>query len=91
MEPAGPLTTGTLNDCWRNGLNVKYVPLSETDIFVSTLCLSITGSGAQNSCPDSTFTHEEYWHREMSNLDIHRGCGDDYYIYLSNYRPTISR
>ena len=90
-EPAGPLTTGTWDDCWRNGLNVKYVPLSETSTFVSTLCLSITGSGESNSCPDSTLAHEEYWTREISTLDIHRGCGDDNYVYLSYYRPTISR
>ena len=90
-EPAGPLTTGTAGDCWRNGLNVKYLPLSEADTIVSTLCLSITEYGYQNSCPDSVFIYEEYWSREMSELDIHRGCGDDYYVYLSYYRPTITR
>ncbi|HUV37408.1 MAG TPA: hypothetical protein VMX58_10760 [Patescibacteria group bacterium] len=90
-EPAGPLTTGTWNDCWRNGLNVKYVPLGETDAFVSTLCLSITGSAGANSCPDSSFAYDENWPRETSGLDIHRGCGDDYYIYLSYYRPAILR
>lgn len=90
-EPAGPLTTGVWNDCWRNGLNVKYVPLGQTDIFVSTLCLSITGSGGGNSCPDSALADDANWPRETSGLDIHRGCGDAYYVYLSYYRPTISR
>jgi hypothetical protein len=88
-EPAGPLTTGTWGDCWRNGLNVKYLPLSEADNYVSTLCLSITGSGNQNSCPDSILTDDIYWPREMSGLDIHRGCGDDYYVFVSYYRPAI--
>jgi len=89
--PAGPLTTGTWGDCWRNGLNAKYLPLNETDVFVSTLCLSITGYGYQNSCPDSIFMREKYWPRETSELDIHKGCGDDYYVYVSYYRPTIIR
>ena len=66
-EPAGPLTTGTWSDCWRNGLNVKYLPLSETDAFVSTLCLSITGQGHLNSCPDSIFTFEGDWPREIND------------------------
>jgi len=90
-EPAGPLTTGTWGDCWRNGLNAKYLPLSETDTFVSTLCLSITEYGYLNSCPDSVFMYEECWSRETSELDIHKDCGDDYYIYVSYYRPTIIR
>ncbi len=89
-EPAGPLTTGTWGDCWRNGLNVKYLPISETDTYVSTLCLSITESGNSNSCPDSVLADDEYWPREMSGLDIHRECGDDYYVFVSYYRPTIT-
>ncbi len=90
-EPAGPLTTGTSEDCWRNGLNVKYVPLCETDTFVSTLCLSITEYGHLNSCPDSAFMYDGAWPRETSELDIHKECGDDYYVYVSYYRPTIFR
>ena len=90
-EPAGPLTTGTWEDCYRNGLNVRYVPLSETDTFVSTLCLSATESSGGNSCPDSVVAYAENWPREVSGLDIHRGCGDNNYVYLSYYRPTISR
>lgn len=90
-EPAGPLTTGTWGDCWRNGLNVRYLPLRETDTFVSTLCLSITENGNLNSCPDSVSMYEAYWPREMSELDIHKDCGDDYYVYVSYYRPTIIR
>lgn len=89
--PAGPLTTGTWSDCWRNGLNARYLPLSETAVFVSTLCLSWTTSGSANSCPDSALTDEAYWPRESSDLDIHRGCGDDHFVYLSYYRPTIVR
>ncbi len=88
-EPAGPLTTGTWGDCWRNGLIVKYLPLDETGVFISTLCLSITGDGNQNSCPDSTYTNEVYAAREQSYLDIHRGCGDGTYVYLSFYRPAV--
>jgi hypothetical protein len=88
-EPAGALSTGTWNDCWRTGLNVKYLPLGETDTYVSTLCLSITEYGYLNSCPDSILIDEECWPREMSGLDIHRGCGDDHYVFVSYYRPAI--
>lgn len=90
-ELAGPLTTGTELDCWRNGLNVKYLPLAETDSLVATLCLSITEYGHLNSCPDSTFVCDSYVPRELSPLDIHKGCGDDYYVYISYYRPAIVR
>jgi hypothetical protein len=90
-EPAGPLTTGTWGDCWRNGLNVKYLPLREADSFISTLCLSITENGNLNSCPDSILMYEAYWPRELSALDIHKDCGDDHYVYVSYYRPAIVR
>lgn len=89
--PAGPLTTGTWSDCWRNGLNAKYLPLREADVFVSTLCLSITRSSGGNSCPDSVLACGQYWPRETCPLDIHRECGDEYYVYLSSYRPAIVR
>ena len=90
-EPAGPLTTGTIDACWRNGLNVKYVPLRETDAFVSTLCLSINTSSSANSCPDSAYACDANWPREKDDFDIHAHCGDEYYVVLSYYRPTISR
>jgi hypothetical protein len=88
-EPAGPLSTGTWGDCWRTGLIAKYLPLSASDNIVSTICLSITGSGYQNSCPDSILADEMYWPRETSPLDIHRGCGDDNFVFVSYYRPAI--
>ena len=90
-EPAGPLTTGTLGACWRNGLNVKYLPLRETDAYVTTLCLSVTTSGSGNSCPESAFACDENWPREKSDLDIHSHCGDDLFYYVCYYRPMISR
>lgn len=89
--PAGPLTTGTWSDCWRNGLNARYLPLRETGVFVSTLCLSITRSSGGNSCPDSVLACGQYLPRETCPLDIHRACGDDNYVYLSSYRSAIVR
>jgi hypothetical protein len=90
-EPAGPLTTGTLTSCWRNGLNVKYLPLRETDTYISTLCLSFNTSPSTNSCPDSACACGENWPREIDDFDTHAHCGDDYYVVLSYYRPMVSR
>lgn len=89
-EPAGPLTTGTWSDCWRNGLNVRYVPIRQTDHYIATICLSITGSGNANSCPVSIVVDDQLCPREASWLDIHKDCGDDNYVFVSYYRPTIA-
>jgi hypothetical protein len=81
----GALTTGTKTSCWRNGLCVLYEPFSDSDTFISNLCLS----HADGSIPVMCETDGVYWDMEKGGLDIHKECHDDRFVYLghNNAKP----
>lgn|GEM_PF-3582169 len=76
----GALTTGTKTSCWRNGLCVLYEPFSDSDTFISNLCLS----HADGSIPVMCETDGVYWPMEKGDLDIHKECHDDRFVYLGH-------
>jgi hypothetical protein len=77
----GALTTGTWGDCWRIGLCVHYVPMSQTDTFMTNAGLSYTG-GSEAACPVLGEANLGYWPMQADSLDIHRDCGDGNFMYL---------
>jgi hypothetical protein len=90
----GALTTGTYGPCDRNGLCVKYSPMSQIDTFITDVGLSRTDEG-ESACPPLCEANLGYWYMEADDLDIHRGCGsdpratsDDYwYVCYNRARP----
>jgi hypothetical protein len=77
----GALTTGTWGDCYRNGLCVHYVPMNQTDSFMTNVGLSYTG-GSEAACPVMGEANLGYWPMQADTYDIHRGCEDDRWVYL---------
>lgn len=80
-DSGGMLTTQADDACWRNGLCVRYAPMNETDTFITNLNLSLGGSEAlvPALCP----ANEGYWPMRQDDLDIHMGCGDDQWMFLT--------
>ena len=56
----GALTTDTEGDCYRNGLCVHYVPINQTDTFMTNVGLSYTG-GSEAACPALGEANLGYW------------------------------
>ena len=77
----GALTTGTEGDCYRNGLCVQYLPMNQTDSFITNVGLSYTG-GSEAACPALGEANGGYWPMQADTYDIHKGCEDDRWIYL---------
>ncbi len=75
----GALTTETDGDCWRNGLCVRYQPLSQVlsnnALYVEKLSLSMTST----SEPSYPLDLAPWRH---APLDIHNACGDSRYVYV---------
>jgi hypothetical protein len=87
----GALTTGTWDDCWRNGLCVRYEPMSEARIsgFVSNV--SFSWGPALVDCVAPCESNEEYWPEMVTvedPLDVHSHCGDDNYLYVCFNQAT---
>ena len=82
----GALTTGTDGPCWRNGLCVRYEPLSESDTFISNLCLSYSDGVLPTTCE----SNGGIWMMQSYGLDIHRNCGDSRYVYLGHNHAAKS-
>ena len=85
----GALTTGTLGDCWRLGLCVKYMPLNQTDTFISNLNLSYTTS-AETKCPPLCSANAGYYIMNADTVDIHIGCDDGLWVHLCYNQAEIS-
>jgi hypothetical protein len=86
-EPAhgddnGMLTTRADNACWRNGLCVRYAPMNQTETFITNLSISFTDTSEATS-PSLCPANEGYWPMAQDDLDIHMGCGDGKWMYLS--------
>lgn len=77
----GALTTGTEGDCYRNGLCVHYVPMNQTDNFITNVGLSYT-SGSEAACPALGEANLGYWPMQADSYDIHKNCADDRWVYL---------
>ena len=70
----GALTTQTEGDCYRIGLCVHYLPMNQTDTFITNVGLSKTG-GSEGNCPAWGEANEGYWPMQADVQDIHQGCG----------------
>jgi len=79
----GALTTGEIimGDCWRNGLCVQYAPMNQTETFITNVGLSNTGS-EEAACPALGEANLGYWPIQADSYDIHKGCGDNRWVYL---------
>ncbi len=77
----GALTTDTEGDCYRNGLCVHYVPINQTDTFITNVGLSYT-SGSEAACPALGEANLGYWPMQADSYDIHKNCADDRWVYL---------
>jgi hypothetical protein len=77
----GALTTRAKNACWRNGLCVHFVPMNQTDHFITTLGLYFGISSEPNVAPLAP-ANGGYWPLTQDDLDIHMGCGDDHWMYV---------
>ena len=75
------LNTRTWNDCWRIGLCVHYMPMNQTETFMTNAGLSYTG-GSEAACPVLGEANLGYWPMQADSLDIHRDCGDGNFMYL---------
>lgn len=75
------LNTRTWNDCWRIGMCVHYVPMNQTETFMTNAGLSYTG-GSEAACPALGEANLGYWPMQADSLDIHRDCGDGNFMYL---------
>jgi len=75
------LNTRTWNDCWRIGMCVHYVPMNQTETFMTNAGLSYTG-GSEAACPVLGEANLGYWPMQADSLDIHRDCGDGNFMYL---------
>lgn len=78
----GALTTRANNACWRNGLCVRYAPMNQTETFITNLSISFTDT-SEATCPSLCPANEGYWPMKQDDLDIHMGCGDENWMYLS--------
>lgn len=81
-DAGGALTTQADNACWRNGLCVRYAPMNATDTFITNLNLSLTG-GSEALVPALCPANDGYWPMRQDNLDIHMGCGDGQWMFLT--------
>ncbi|TFH66227.1 MAG: DUF946 domain-containing protein, partial [Gemmatimonadales bacterium] len=81
-DSGGMLTTQADDACWRNGLCVRYAPMNETDTFITNLNLSLTG-GSEALVPALCPANEGFWPMRQDDLDIHMGCGDGNWMFLT--------
>jgi CSLREA domain-containing protein len=81
-DAGGALTTQADSSCDRNGLCVRYAPMNETDTFITNLNISLTG-GSEALVPALCPANEGYWPMRQDGLDIHMGCGDGKWMFLT--------
>lgn len=78
----GALTTGTEGDCYNNGLCVQYLPMNQTETFITNVSLSYTYNSSEAACPALGEANLGFWPMQADTYDIHKNCEDDRWVYL---------